>query len=260
MAGFILFALIVGAVIFCGYLIYCRMNLIAEFRRCNVIVFGKKGNGKDLIFQYVINARRKAYLSNIDYGGKREEITAKGMQLGENTYHNFICGTVETVDKSTVPYEGRDIYFSDCGIILPSQCDSTLHKVYPGFPISYALSRHLWGNNVHCNTQALGRVWKALREQADSYIMARGVIKLPGFLVVKYRIYDKYETAETGTRPLKLFTRNKYTKGDVETFSAQQGRIQNGIIIISKRRIKYDTRAYHEIIFGEKFRRLKKKG
>ena len=84
--------------------------------------------------------------------------------------------------------------------MLPSQYDTKLYKSYPSFPIFYALSRHLYNSNIHCNTQNLSRVWKALREQADFYIKCIEVKKpfilgLFGFLRIDFICYDKYESA-----------------------------------------------------------------
>ena len=42
--------------------------VVSEFKRCNVVVDGKKGTGKDLLFQYVIWKRDEHYYANISYG------------------------------------------------------------------------------------------------------------------------------------------------------------------------------------------------
>ena len=64
-------------------------EMIKEFKRSNVIVFGKKGTGKDLVFNYVINKRKETYYSNIDYGGDYKYIETKDLTTG-NTYVDFI--------------------------------------------------------------------------------------------------------------------------------------------------------------------------
>ena len=48
--------------------------LVSEFRRCNVMVFGKKGSGKDVIFAHVIALRGEKHYSNIPYDDNTEEI------------------------------------------------------------------------------------------------------------------------------------------------------------------------------------------
>ena len=44
-------------------------HIVRQFQRCNVVVDGKKGKGKDVLFQYVIHKRKEPYYANIDYGG-----------------------------------------------------------------------------------------------------------------------------------------------------------------------------------------------
>lgn len=227
-----------------------KKELSKQFSQCNCIVFGKKGTGKDLIFQSVINDRKKPYFSNVNYGGDFLEATPKSLELPNNTYHNFINGNVHTEEKP--PYENKDFYFSDCGIILPSQYDTQLYKMYPSFGITYALSRHLYNNNVHCNTQALGRVWKCLREQADYYIRCKQTINIFGFLVTRYTTYTNYESALSCLSPLTSRMLNNFSKAEVDKYIAMNGEIKNGFIIQHKKKIRYDTRAYHEKIFGVK--------
>ena len=42
-------------------------SLVKYFVRGNVIVFGKKRKGKDLLFNKVINARKRIYYANMPY-------------------------------------------------------------------------------------------------------------------------------------------------------------------------------------------------
>lgn len=225
-----------------------KKELSKNFSNSNVIVFGKKGTGKDLIFQCVINARKISYYSNVDYGGKYAFASPNFLELPHNTYKNFISG--EVVKEVKPDYENKDFYFSDCGIILPSQYDTQLYKLYPSFGISYALSRHLYNNNVHCNTQALGRVWKALREQADFYIRCKQTFKIFGFLITRYTTYTNYDSALNALSPLTSRMLNSFSKAEVDKFKAMNGDIKNGFIIQHKKTIHYDTRAYHKILFG----------
>lgn len=234
-----------------------KLDLCKNFKRCNCIVFGKKGTGKDLIFQSVINTRKKEYYSNVNYGGKYNYACPNSLLLPNNDYKTFIAG--EVVKEKKPPFEQKDFYFSDCGIILPSQYDTTLYKLYPSFPITYALSRHLYSNNIHCNTQALSRVWKSLREQADYYICCRRTIKLFCLLITFYTTYDKYESANNGLAPLSVRLVNKYSRAEVDKFNATNGSIKNGFIIQRCKSVVYDTRAYHNIIFGEEAPKVSKK-
>lgn len=223
-------------------------RLKEEFNRCNVIVYGKKGTGKDLLFQKVINLRKKEYHANISYGGNYHHIEMADLELKGNTYDNFIKGNINICQKP--PYESQDIYFSDIGTIAPSQCDSTLHKTYPSFPITYALSRHLYANNIHCNCQNLGRVWKALREQADFYIKCRRKLSIGPFIISFITFYDKYESANNNILPMKVRFSNEDSRALADQFTATNGLIQNRFFIQLKKNISYDTRAYHRIVFG----------
>lgn len=247
------------------FFLYCLIThfltsnrLKRAFKEGNVVVTGRKGHGKDLLFQYIIRSLKSPYFSNISYGGDYTHIDPKELELTPNTYNNFIKGEVVTIEKNE-NLEGHDVYFSDAGVIFPSQADSTLHKTFPSLPISYALSRHLWNNGIHCNAQRMERIWKALREQADYYVFIRKRrLNLPFFLVVFTTEYTKYESALHELNPLGSRLFNKYSKAEKDKYKAEHGFIQNGFVIIPKWYIKYDSRAYHEIMYGEKAPRKEK--
>ena len=110
--------------------------LIRGFKDGNVITFGRKRKGKDLVHQYIINKRKDFYYGNISYGGKHHVITLKDINLDPNTYLNFINNDIE---KSPHLFkEGKDIYISDIGNFLPNYMDSTLYKKFPSMPIFYS--------------------------------------------------------------------------------------------------------------------------
>lgn len=142
--------------------------LVSEFRRCNVMVFGKKGSGKDVLFAHVIALRGEKHYSNIPYDGNTDVIELCEINAGDNTFEDCINGDIEKFDPRFD--ENCDIYVSDVGIYFPNTLNDKLDKLYPSMPVFMALSRHLYNNNVHTNCQALGRPWKKIREQADSYI------------------------------------------------------------------------------------------
>lgn len=224
-----------------------KRELVKEFRRCNVLVAGKKGAGKDLLFQEVIRKRREPYYSNIDFGGDGEHITCKEVSVSPNTYADFIVDKVKIIGRRFV--ERKDIYISDGGIFLPSYMDSTLYKQFPSFPIFYALSRHIGDLNVHVNVQNFGRLWKALREQADSYVLVHKTIRVPFFLLIDATIYDKYQSAEQGLDPIKVrMFRSKETSDE---YHALHGYIKRGWVIVRKGSVKYDTRAFEKVLYGD---------
>lgn len=225
-------------------------DLKKYFSNGNVIVFGAKGKGKDLIFQKVINIRKKEYFSNINYGTKRKKKYNKFsfdlIDLSPNTFENLIDNQYFKIDNKL--NENQDIYISDAGIYLPSQYDYLLNKKYKSFGLAYALSRHLWNNNIHVNSQALGRIWKLLREQADVYIKVRRTIKLPFILITCYTVYDKYSSAENDLRPVRTRFNNKYSKAEFDIYNSSNGLIKNAFIIQFKRSVKYNTRIFKNLL------------
>ena len=252
----ILIILLIGLGIFALIILvkhlFTKARIKSAFENGNVIVSGRKGYGKDVLFNAVINWRKKAYLSNLNYGGNYNSFLIKELELTPNKYDNFIKGNIEKVNKNP-RFEKTDIYISDSGVYLPSQMDYLLHKTYPSLPITYALNRHLYDNGIHCNAQRIERIWKALREQADYFILMRKrPLKLPFFLVLFTTEYDRYESARKELQPMNNTLFNKYSKAEKDLFKANNGFVKNGLIIVSKHSLKYDSRAFHEIIYGYK--------
>lgn len=217
------------------------------FQEGNVIVFGKKRKGKDLLFQIVINARKRPYLANNTYGGKYTHTEIKELSVAPNTYQNFIDGKITKINKTHD--DNIDVYISDAGIHLPSQYDSILHKLYPSFPIYYALSGQLYNQNIHMNTQALDRPWKAIREQADTYIKVHRKSKIGPLFIVYYTTYDKYTSAKLEMQPMGNRIFNKYSKAEQDKFKAENGNIVNRYSFLWQWKIKYDTRHFAKKIF-----------
>lgn len=218
-------------------------DLLREFRKKNVIVFGKKGTGKDLVFQYVIRKRHKPYYSNIDYGGKWEPTKVKDISVAPNTYDSLINDRITPVELSFK--ENQDIYLSDGGIYLPSWNDSKLYKAYPSFPVYYAVIRHLTESNIHINTQNLDRVWKAIREQADFYVRTLKTIHFGPIFFTKVVTYDRYQTAQECALPLRCRRFNEVSKAQLDLYNATKGDIRQGWIInVSP---IYDTRYFRKL-------------
>lgn len=242
------------------YLYKSKRILLDSFEKGNTIVCGTKGKGKDLIFSYVIRKRKKEYYSNIHYNHKKSlqnDIKISDISIFPNTYQNFLNNEIVIVDKTLK--ENCDFYISDAGVYLPSQLDSTLHKVYPSLPLTYAIVRHLYNSNIHCNVQRADRLWKALREQADYFITATGTINLGIVLITTFRFYDKLESCCKDLRPLKMSISNEYQKALAEENRALNGTIKSGMIIQPIWTIKYDSRAFHKKVFGFAFKKEKKK-
>jgi len=245
--GLIVVAIIIGVLVVAILEILNVRFLLKTFRSCNVIVFGKKGTGKDLLFQKVINRRKEKCHANIPYGVLNDIVAISKLSVAPNTFKEVIEGSTVTVPR--LFNDKEDFYISDAGIYLPSQYDSQLDKLYPSFPIFYALSRHLYDCNVHVNTQYLGRVWKKLREQADAYIMANGVVSLPFCLLCKFRYYERYQSADQQLAPMGKALMNSYNKAERNVLEAQNGIIKDGFYLILKKNIHYDTRYFEKVFF-----------
>lgn len=248
--------IVASILIFIGIILLClkchkgKTFLVRQFDRCNCIVFGKKGTGKDLLFNLAINSRKKPCYANIPYNEKYcETKQIKDFTVEPNTYENFLKDNVIIVQKTLE--EKKDFYISDGGIVLPSQYCDKLVKNYPSLPIFYALSRHLTNSNIHINTQNLGRVWDKLREQADGYFKTTRTINIFGLLFTSYVYYDEYESAKRNLLPYKsgLFA-SAESRANKEEFESVNGRVEKFLVCQRSKHVNYDTRAYHKIIYG----------
>lgn len=225
--------------------------LIDCFSNDNVIVFGLKGKGKDLINNKVINSRNVPCYANIPYN--RELCIVKSIQdfsVSPNTYENILNDDVKQIKK--INKENTDFYISDGGIFLPSQYSNNLIKKYPSLPIYYALSRHLTNSNIHINSQYLGRVWDKLREHAGYYIKACKTINLFGFLITRFIVYDRYDSAMSQLEPYNvtgLFTHSE-SRANKEDFEAKHGHIKKYYIIQHKSKVYYQSRYFHTAFYG----------
>lgn len=258
MSILILVAVVVGiAVIFISFAQHRNKAFILDkFINGNIIVAGKKGKGKDLFFNYVINARKARCRSNIQFNDKLciktdlDYLTLKNENGKQLQYSDFLDGKFEPIEKNIE--EAVDYYISDGGVFLPSQFQAELCKKYPSLPITYALSRHLGKMNIHANTQNLNRLWDKLREQADGYFILRKSIKLPFFMLQKMTYYDDYNRALSNLRPFhsNRLLSSKENKALAENFRATNGLIMDLWVLQRKLRISYDTREFHKQIYG----------
>ena len=217
----------------------------------NVIVTGLRGRGKDVLFDFVINARNKSYCSNVDYskGNSYVPFEGKYLSLGGNTFENF-------VENKIMPYkyplpDGVDYYISDASVYFPSQENNKLNKWYPSYSLFQALSRHLGDCNFHCNCQNLNRLWDKIREQSDCYIlMKKTKFRLFGFYhVMRGYVYDNYDSCVKRVKPMKKRW-GRVGKIEFDKFQATYGEIRK-FKIISFRRPTYDSRRFKKILEGE---------
>ena len=228
-----------------------KNELIRVFSDGNTIVFGLKGRGKDLIFNKAINSRNVNCYANIPYN--KQLCTIKDIRdfsVSPNTFTNILDNDVKIIQKTNM--ENCDFYISDGGIFLPSQYSNTLIKMYPSLPIYYALNRHLTNSNIHINSQYLGRVWDKLREHSAYYIMAERTRKIFGFLITKFIVYDKYDSASAKLRPYKVtgLVTHSESRANKEDFESKHGYVKRFWIIQNKKHVYYDSRYFHRVFYG----------
>lgn len=224
-----------------------QMYIIKLFKNNSCMVYGYKGTGKDMLFQFVISRRKKEkYISNIDYGGSHIPLAMSRLNLGFNYTELYDGGKVYS---DYYDYEGADVYISDVGVYLPSWDYSYLNKNYKGLPLYLALSRHLSNTNVHCNSQALNRPWDKLREQSGIYIKTLNTkVFLKNFVYTRVRVYDKYESALEDVRPLRLNYSGKEQKIEKDRFLSKYGLVKELSFVWYAKKINYDTRYFKGII------------
>lgn len=244
-------------------------DVLGQFRDGNCLVYGRKGKGKDLLFAAVINRRKREkkgkHYSNIRYNSKTEVMDIGDIKAGDNTYNDFINGTMRKFNWS-MDY-GTDYYLSEAGLNLPCQYNNELNKRYPSLPIAYALTRHLGKNNIHINSQALTRSWDKIREQADCFIRCmRTIWFFPFFAFIKVRLYDEYEDAKQNLKPLKIapILDNRESKALKAVENSNRGNIREYWLPVRKKHIEYDTRHFGRLLLlnfdsGKKQKHIKNK-
>lgn len=261
----LVFIFVVVALI--GLIIFLRRKLAKRFildcfRDGNTLVCGLRGRGKDMLFNWVVNKRKRSYISNCDYGGNTdyENVTEKSFtripvelqeqfSVGGNTCENFIENAVIPYDY---PYpDGVDYYISDAGIYFPSHLDSYLNRRYKSVPVFQALSRQLGGCNVHCNVQNINRLWLKIREQFDCYIQCMDCrVRFGKFVRIKMFVYDKYQSCVDRVKPMKRRF-GKKSKIEFEKFTGAYGTIKKVVIHFRIPHI-YDDRIFKTMLKSNK--------
>lgn len=163
------------------------------FDNYDCAVYGFRGTGKDVLFAHAINLKGVKHYSNIFYNAETEVRDLKDLNVGGNTYEDFINGNIK---KFTPNFEdGYHFFISDAGVYLGCQYNKELNQNYRELPIHIALRRHLYDSHVHTNSQALNRPWDKVREQQGCFIHTLGTTDYGDFLIVKAISYTKYESA-----------------------------------------------------------------
>ena len=228
-------------------------KIVKLFEDGNVCVTGLRGTGKDLLMSNVVVRRKDPYVSNIDYGGFYAPLNLSMLNLGENTYKEFISGKLK---HYKFPYSrGSDVYVSDVGVYFPSQYCNELNRDYKYLPGYLALCRQVSHNNFHINVQNLNRAWDKIREQSDTYIRCRKCIYIPIIKVViqLITIYDKYESCVNRVAPCRVSSPflSAPARAQVDTYKDNffntHGNVKNRILIY-RNKSSYDTYYFEKLL------------
>lgn len=244
-------------------------------RECsgNGIIAGGRGKGKGLLLNKRINAD-KEHFCNVPYNEKTIVINIKEYidSIAPNTTDNFITSSVEVVKKID-KFEGRNIYWDDVAVYAPNYMDSKLKKHYPSLSALLPINRHLYNAFMIITIQDFNRPYKILRElQIDFGIKAiktvgsydsklwNAIPILRHFIYTKYIYYENVDSAQKGLLPFNakslinetlkhgFLTAGQATK---EEYEAVNGKIRYGFIMQRKSVVRYDTRFFHKVVFGE---------
>lgn len=216
------------------------------------------------------------YLSNIDYGYGARIVTLdefrlyKKSTMKELTFTDFIHDSKDIYCKKVKSFEGKNLYLSDGQIMFPSAYHNDLLKKYPSFPIFMSLAGQLYNMVIDNNSQVASQLWDKLRNQQDKYINVietyprfKSILSkirkyLPVFrnyMFIKLRYYEMYESFERGLLPYQNsagITNRALVKQMQKEYESQNGKIYSNIVVLKMKDIKYDSRYFHEVVFGSK--------
>lgn len=214
----------------------------------NVLVSGMRGRGKDMAFCMLVNARKRDYISNVQYSDPKKRYKCFPLDLKvwdiKNNYTDFVDGTV---NPYKYPYpDGLDYYISDGGIYFPAQYNNELDKRYKHETFFFALSRHLGNANVFINTQSQRRIWLKIREQSDLFVRMHSCkVFFKRVRLVAY-LYDLEDSAEKGIIPPR-FGLGKIGRDNKYKFEIAHGKIRK-IVFWRKLPYVYDDRRFKKIL------------
>lgn len=237
----------------------------------NGIIYGGRGKGKGVLLNYRIRKDSSKPFCNVPYGNS-ELLTEPAEYLNSIAplkVENFINGDIEHVKKID-KYEKRNIYLDDVNVYMPNWVDNLLKKKYDSMPPMLAINRHLYDAYMIITTQDRERPYKLLKElQSDFSIKA---IKTLGFghiwnclPILNNFVYTKYIYHElpkavdmlpfSGKGIVNETLKHGYlTSGQAtkEVYEATNGKISYGFVLQRKKFLNYDTRYFHNIVYGYK--------
>lgn len=240
----------------------------------NGVIAGGRGSGKGMLLNKKINLdKNEKHFCNVSYNNKTELINIKDYidSIKPITTFNFINNDIKTIQKN-YKYEKTNVYWDDVAVYAPNYYDNELKRYYPSLSALLPINRHLYDAYMIITTQDFERPYKLLRElQTDFMVKA---IKTSGwsglfnylpfiryFVFTKYIYYENKNSATAGVLPFKakgllneslkhgILTAGQSTK---EVYQSQHGKIFYGWVSQMKRNVNYDTRIFHEKVFGNK--------
>ncbi len=228
-----------------------RRRFVKLFDRGNVLVSGMKGRGKDFAFCVVVNARKRNYVSNVQYSDPRKryqrfDFDTKVWELAGNTYDDMVSGKVKTY---VYPYpDNIDYYISDAALYFPATYHGELAKKYKSAPLFQALSRQLGDCAVHCNTQVQTQLWDKIRLQSDTYVVMKGCTQIFRSKLFYLRAYS-YSLAESAEKQIvpPRFGMGKRGKELKMQFEIAHGNITRYGFFV-KLPYRYDSRRFKRIL------------
>lgn len=241
-----------------------------KYSNGRIIVYGGLGKGKSLLFSRMISLDKNKPLGNVDFGYNEIVHPKKYFEsIAPNTFKNFISNSIIKQNK-VESWEGRNYYYDDSNTYMPNLDDNYLKKEYPSMASFLLIQRHLYNSTTKINAQTVERMYILLRElQMDGYIKARFTLgfqriirSLPIFNKFVFVGYYYYELDEArGKLPYseialldKMASPLHVGAGRAleKIYNAENGNIVGGVITIPKKSLKYDTRYFHELVFGFK--------
>lgn len=223
-----------------------------DYLKDSLIVFGKKGHGKSLLFSKIALYSSKkfdGYLSNIPFNFSGEKLIniSEGLSVMPNTPTRLLEGKTSHIQKKD--FENKPVLLDDCAIYLPNYLDNVLKKVYPSLPVSYALWRHLYNAPIYLNSQSVKRTYVLIREQSDGFLKARRCFRVGPFMFIKCTYYSNIDSAEQDLAPMP----KKFLAADKNTYYeylSLHGEIKDFTLVAFLPKHTYDSRFYHRVFFG----------
>lgn len=224
-------------------------QFLKDAQKDSLIIFGKKGKGKTLLFSEMTRNCKKGYLSTTDFKHRKQEIiNYDAVNVDPNTWEDVLNGEVKPINLKD--WEKKPVFLDDAGVYIPNFADSMLKREYASMPIAYAIWRHLYNAPIHINSQSVERAWKMVREQADGFIQVRGVRWFLGLGFIRCTYYDRVESAKAELAPMKKGIFNKYQSAELEKYRAEHGLIKDFLIFAPSWRNRYDDRYFKRVFTG----------